>query len=73
MEIRQPGVPKAAGPPWYRQIKKGLAVAAQVIIAAPVRLPGRLVQAAKYVSLLVGLLDGLDNEDAAGKESDDAP
>lgn len=72
MEEKQLDVPKAAGPPWYQQIKKGLAIAAQVIIAAPVRLPGKLVQAATYVSLLIGLLDGLDNEKRPNSDPPDA-
>jgi len=41
----------------YTQIKEGLAMASQLIITAPVRLPPKVVAAAKYVSLGIALLD----------------
>ena len=44
----------------YQRIKEGIALAARVIVTAPVKLPGKLVQGARYVALLIGLLDSLE-------------
>lgn len=43
----------------YKKIKHALAVASQVIIAAPVKLPPKLVAVAKYVALAIGILDAV--------------
>lgn len=40
-------------------VKDGLHLAAQLILASPLKLPLKLVQGAKYVVLAIGLLDGL--------------
>lgn len=47
----------------YTQIKEGLAMASQLIITAPVRLPPKVVAAAKYVSLGIALLDTIITDD----------
>ncbi|GAA4790907.1 hypothetical protein GCM10023231_18520 [Olivibacter ginsenosidimutans] len=39
------------------QIKEGLHLAAQLILASPIKLPLRLVKGAKYVALAIGLFD----------------
>jgi len=46
----------------YRKIKTALAAASRVILAAPVKLPGRVVQIAQYVALAIGLLDAVDRQ-----------
>lgn len=49
-------------PPWYRRVKRGLAAAAQAILAAPLKLPPKVVAGARYVALLIGVLDAVDAE-----------
>lgn len=46
--------------PWYRRVKHGLAAAARAILAAPLKLPPKVVAGARYVALLIGLLDALE-------------
>ncbi len=70
MERKQPDVPTAAGPLWYRQIKRGLSLAAQAIMVAPVALPKKLVQAATYVSLLLGVLESIESIESEDREGD---
>lgn len=58
---------------WYRRVKNGLAAAAQTILAAPLKLPPKVVAGARYVALLIGLLDALatkapDEQPAGSKE-----
>ena len=47
---------------WYQRIKSGLAVAAQAILAAPLKLPPKVVAGARYVTLVIGVLDALEAE-----------
>ncbi|WP_257670463.1 hypothetical protein [Parapedobacter tibetensis] len=56
------GLPNAEKPTWYGKIKNGLALAAQVIISAPLKLPTKVVAAAKYVALAIGLLDAIERQ-----------
>ena len=51
--------------PLFKRIKAALSMAAQVIIAAPLKLPPKVLAGARYVALLIGLLDALD----AGKQA----
>lgn len=44
----------------YRQIKNVLAVASQTIIAAPVKLPPKVVLVAKYVAMALGVLEAAE-------------
>lgn len=74
------GRPTGERPTLYQRVKEVLALAAQIVITAPLKLPPRVVQGAQYLALLIGLLDSLDRDaaqpagDAAEKkESDDAP
>lgn len=67
-------------PSLYQRIKDGLALAAQIVITAPLKLPPRVVQGTQYLALLIGLLDSLDRDteqpeaDKADKEGiDGAP
>jgi len=55
----------------FNQIKGGLHLAAQLILASPFKLPGKLVQGAKYVALAVSLLEGMDGLDQSKKEDED--
>lgn len=47
-------------PIWYRRVKSGLAAAAQAILAAPLKLPPKVVAGARYVALFIGLVDALE-------------
>ncbi len=47
-------------PSLYQRIKQGLATAARVILAAPLKLPPKVVAGAKYVALAIGLLEALE-------------
>lgn len=63
-------------PPLFKRIKRALSMAAQVVIAAPLKLPPKVVAGARYVALLIGLLDALDaskqTEPPADEEDADA-
>jgi len=54
----------------YDRIKATLAVASQFIIAAPVKLPPKVVAVARYVALAIGVLEAVEQaarEPLAGK------
>ena len=53
----------------YDRIKETLAMASHLIIAAPVKLPPKVVVVAKYVALALGVLEAV--EGAAKKQEDD--
>ena len=55
------GLPKAAKPTLFDQIKESLAVASQFIIAAPLNLPAKVVTVAKYVALALGVLEAIES------------
>jgi len=63
------GLPTAERPTLYDQIKEALAVASQLVIAAPVKLPPKVVIVAKYVALALGVLEAV--EGAVKKGADD--
>ncbi len=46
--------------PWWVSLRQGLQLASQLVIASPVRLPAKVVAAAKYVSLALGLWESFD-------------
>ena len=46
--------------PWWVSLRQGLQLASQLVVASPVRLPPKVVTAAKYVSLVLGLWERLD-------------
>jgi|GEM_PF-3073879 len=52
---------------WLHQLKDGLHLAAQLIVASPLKLPVKWVQGAKYVALAISLLDQLLDEPAAAE------
>ena len=43
------------------RVKQALRAATKVIITAPLKLPAKLVAGARYVALLIGLLDALES------------
>lgn len=63
------GLPEAGKPTLYERIKEALAVASQLVIASPVKLPPKVVVAAKYLALALGVLEAV--EGAAAKGEDD--
>ncbi|HWK99429.1 MAG TPA: hypothetical protein VNQ55_05760 [Parapedobacter sp.] len=64
--------PAAGKPTLYDRIKDGLAVAGQLIIASPVKLPPKVVAVAKYVVLALGVLDAVAaaSEKKSGHDQD---
>ena len=50
---------------------RSLAVASQLIIAAPVKLPLKVVLVAKYVALALGVLEAVENAAREGGEGDE--
>lgn len=55
----------------YQKIKEALAVASQFIITAPLRLPQKLVTAARYVALALGVLEALEQAAKEGNNEDE--
>ncbi len=45
----------------YDRIKEALAVASQLVIASPVKLPPKVVVVAKYVALAIGVLEAAES------------
>ena len=63
------GIPTVEKPTVYERIKETLAVASQLIITAPLKLPPKVVAVAKYLALALGVLEAV--ESAAKKGDDD--
>jgi hypothetical protein len=63
-------LPAAEKPTLYDRIKETLAMASQLIIATPVRLPPKVVVVAKYIALALGVLEAVEGA-AKRKEDDD--
>lgn len=47
-------------PTIYERIKEGLAVASQLVIASPLKLPPKVVVVAKYLALALGVLEAVE-------------
>ncbi len=62
-------LPGAGRPTVYERIKEGLAVASQLVIASPLKLPTKVVVVAKYLALALGVLEAV--EGAAKKREGD--
>ena len=45
----------------YNRIKETLAVASQMVIASPVKLPPKVVTVAKYLALALGVLEAVES------------
>jgi len=54
-------LPEGAKPTLYERIKETLAVASQLVIASPVKLPPKIVVMAKYLALALGVLEALES------------
>lgn len=65
-------LPEAGKPTRYERIKEMLAVASQLVIASPVKLPPKVVAAAKYVALALGVLEAVEGAAKGGGEADES-
>jgi len=65
------GLPAAEKPTVYERIKETLAVASQLIIAAPIKLPPKVVLIARYLALALGVLEAVENGTRKGGEDED--
>ncbi|MGV3763853.1 hypothetical protein [Parapedobacter sp.] len=54
------GHPEAEKPTLYDRIKETLAVASQLVIASPVKLPPKVVMVARYLALALGVLEAVE-------------
>ena len=65
---------QAEKPTLYDRIKETLAVASQLVIASPVKLPPKVVVVARYLALALGVLEavesGVRNEEGESDEDD---
>ena len=55
------GIPEVGKPTLYDRIKETLAVASQLVIASPVKLPPKVVAVAKYLALALGVLEAVES------------
>ena len=65
------GIPTVEKPTVYERIKETLAVASQLIIAAPLKLPPKIVAAAKYLALALGVLEAVESSAKKGEDDED--
>ncbi len=65
------GLPAAEKPTLYERIKETLAVASQLIIAAPLKLPPKVVVVARYVALALGVLEAVEGAAKKGEGDED--
>jgi len=54
------GLPETEKPTLYDRIKETLAVASQLVIASPVKLPPKVVVVARYLALALGVLEAVE-------------
>jgi len=54
----------------YERIKEGLAVASQLVIASPLKLPLKVVTIAKYLALALGVLEAVEGAAKDRREGD---
>ena len=59
--LKTVGTPESGKPTLYERIKETLAVASQFIIAAPLKLPPKVLAVARYVVLALGVLEAVEN------------
>lgn len=55
------GLPETEKPTLYDRIKETLAVASQLVIASPVKLPPKVVVVARYLALALGVLEAVES------------
>ncbi len=54
-------LPKEGKTTLYDRIKETLAVASQLVIASPVKLPPKVVVVARYLALALGVLEAVES------------
>ncbi|MGK6353464.1 hypothetical protein [Parapedobacter sp. DT-150] len=69
-ENKTVGLPEAGKPTLYDRIKETLAMAIQLIIASPVKLPPRVVAVARYVALALGVLEAVESGSRKGDDDE---
>ena len=62
--------PTKGGMPWYRKVERVLRVLSRAILAAPVKLPGKIRTGAKYLVLLLGIVSSLEQPQKEEEEED---
>ncbi|GGG93989.1 hypothetical protein GCM10007415_31280 [Parapedobacter pyrenivorans] len=65
-------LPEAEKPTLYDRIKGGLAMASQLIIASPLKLPPKVVAVAKYMALALGILDAVTAANQKREDGDES-
>ena len=65
------GRPEAGKPTLYDRMKETLAMASQLIIASPLKLPPKVVVVAKYVALALGVLEAVESGARSTEGADD--
>ncbi|WP_188508073.1 hypothetical protein [Parapedobacter pyrenivorans] len=65
------GLPEAEKPTRYDRIKETLAMASQLIITAPLKLPPKVVIVARYVALALGVLEAVESAAKDRREGDE--
>ena len=55
----------------YERIKETLAVASQLVIAAPMKLPPKVVMVARCLALALGMLEAVENGAKKGEDDED--
>lgn len=63
-------LPEAGKPTLYDRIKETLAVASQLIITAPLKLPANVVMVARYVALALGVLEAVEGATRKGEDDE---
>lgn len=56
----------------YERIKETLAIASQLIVASPLKLPSKVVAVARYVALALGVLEAVESAAKDGGEDDES-
>jgi len=64
-------LPKERETTLYDRIKETLAVASQLVIASPVKLPPKVVVVAKYLALALGVLEAVEGAAKDRREGDE--
>ena len=65
------GIPTVEKPTLYERIKETLAVASQLVIASPLKLPPKVVVLAKYLALALGVLEAVESAAKKGDNDED--
>ena len=66
------GRPEVGQPTLFERIKEGLAIASQLVIASPLKLPPKVVLVAKYLALALGVLEAVEHAGTDRREGDES-